>query len=83
MVYVVPDFDYTWDVRPLILRPSSGASVNLGDLPPGNYHVYTVEGNASLEYRSRPALAALANGGQAVTLSPGETSNVVVEVPGP
>lgn len=81
--YVVPDFDYTWDVRPLILRPSSGASVSWGDLPAGNYHVYTLEGNSKLEYRNRAALAALANGGQAVTLSPGETSDVVVEVPGP
>ena len=81
--YVVPDFDYTWDVRPLILRPSSGASVSWGDMPPGNYHVYTLQGNARLEYRNRAALAAQADGGQAVTLSPGETSNVVVEVPGP
>jgi hypothetical protein len=36
-----------------------------------------------LEYRNREALAALPNPGQTVTVSPGSTTNLVVEVPKP
>jgi hypothetical protein len=78
-VYAVPDFDYTVDLQSLILRPSTGGTVTLNGLTPGNYHVYTLEGNAPFEYRNPAVLAAVP--GQAVTLSPGATANVVVEVP--
>jgi hypothetical protein len=80
-VYVVPDFDFTWDITPVILRPSSGGSFTLTNLTPGSYHVYIFEGNANLEYRNPAALAVLSNQGQAVTLSPGASANLVLEAP--
>jgi hypothetical protein len=79
-VYAVPDFDFTSDVRTAVLRPSVNTSFTLNDLTPGNYHVYTMAGDAQLEYRNPAALASLA--GQAVTLSPGATETLVVEAPG-
>jgi hypothetical protein len=82
-VYAVPDFDSTSDVEPVMLRPSSGGSVTLDGLTPGSYHVYTFAGSVQLAYRNRDALAALKNPGQAITLSPGTTGNLVVEVPEP
>ncbi len=77
-VYVIPDFDSTVDVEPAILRASTGGSVAVSGLTPGNYHVYTFLGAVELEYRNRDALSALANHGQAITLSPGVTGNLVV-----
>jgi hypothetical protein len=56
--------------------------MTLNSLTPGNYHVYTFPGAVELEYRNREALAALKNQGQAITLSPGTTGNLIVEVPG-
>jgi hypothetical protein len=82
-VYVVPEFDSTGDVQPSTLRPSTGGSVTLENLTPGSYRVYTFEGPARLEYRNPAALAVFPNPGQEVTLSPGSTSNLVLEVPGP
>ena len=78
-VYVVPDFDFTTDLTPVTLRPSSGGSVTVEDLTPGGYHVYAFAGEATLEYRNRDALAALTHPGQAVTLSAGATGTIVVE----
>jgi hypothetical protein len=43
--------------------------------------VYTFAGYVQLAYRNRDALAALPNPGQAITLSPGATGNLVVEAP--
>jgi hypothetical protein len=80
-VFVVPDFDFTSYVSPIVLRPSSGGSFTVADLTPGSYHVYTFEGEASLEYHNPDALRALPNPGQTVTLSPGATANLVVEAP--
>ena len=82
-VYVVPEFDSTEDVQPFTLRASTGGSVTLDDLTPGSYRVFAFQGPARLEYRNPAALAALPNPGQQVTLSPGATSNLVLEVPGP
>ena len=79
LVYVVPDFDFTGDLEPVTLRPSTGGTITLNGLTPGNYHVYTLEGNAQLEYRNPAVLASLT--GQPVTLSPGATSNLVVQTP--
>jgi hypothetical protein len=82
-VYVIPEFDSTGDVQPSTLRTSTGGSVTLDNLTPGSYRVYTFNGPARLEYRNPAALATLPNPGQQVTLSPGSTSNLVLEVPGP
>lgn len=79
--YVVPDFDSTKDISSVVLRPSVNATFTLNDLTPGNYHVYTFEGNVQLEYRNSAVLAALPNPGQTLTLSPGATSNLVLEAP--
>ena len=80
-VYVVPDFDSTVDVEPRTLRPSTGGAVTMDDLTPGSYHVYTFNAPVRLEYRNPAALAALPNPGQSVTLSPGVTSDLVLEAP--
>jgi hypothetical protein len=78
-VYAIPDFDYTIDLQAVTLRPSSGGTLTLNGLTPGNYHVYTLAGNASFEYRNPAALAALPS--QTVTLSPGATADLVVAAP--
>jgi len=82
-VYVVPDFDSTADVEPVTLRPSTGGSVTLEDLAPGSYRVYMFNAPVRLEFRNPTALAALPNPGQAITLSPGVTGDLVLEAPGP
>jgi hypothetical protein len=82
-VFVVPDFDSTVDVQPVTLRPSSGGSVTLEGLTPGSYHVYTFNRPVELEYHDPAVLASLPNPGQQVTLSPGATSSLVLEAPGP
>ena len=78
-MYVVPDFDSTGDIEPLVLRPSTGGTTTINDLPPGNYHVYTFAGFAQFAYRNREGLPI---SGQAITLAPGSTGNLVVEAPG-
>jgi hypothetical protein len=78
-VYAVPDFDSTVDVQPVTLRPSTGGAATLESLTPGSYHVYTFAGPMLLAYRNLAVLAALP--GQAVTLSPGATSGLVLEAP--
>jgi hypothetical protein len=80
-VYVVPDFESTDNVVPQTLRPTSGGSVTLEALTPGSYHVYTFAAPVVLEYHNHAALAALPTPGQAITLSPGTTSSLVLEVP--
>ena len=80
-VYVVPDFDSTQDVNTQTLRASTGGTVTLDGLTPGNYHVYTFTRPVELAYRNAETMAALQNPGQAVTLSPGAKANVVVEAP--
>jgi hypothetical protein len=80
-VYVVPDFESTENTTPQTLRPSSGGTVTLEALTPGSYHVYTFAAPLVLEYHNPAALAALPTLGQAITLSPGATSSLVLEVP--
>ncbi len=82
-VYVVPDFDSTVDITPIVLRPSSGGTYSLEGLTPGSYHVYTFASQVALEYRNPEAMAALSHPGQTITLAPGASDNLVVEVPGP
>ena len=78
-VYVVPDFDTTEDVQPVTLRPTSGGSLTVEGLTPGDYRVYTFNAPVELEYRNPAALAQLHS--QSVTLSPGGTADLVLEVP--
>ncbi|MGD0292745.1 MAG: carboxypeptidase-like regulatory domain-containing protein [Terracidiphilus sp.] len=80
-VYVMPDFESTENTTPQTLRPSSGGTVTLEGLTPGNYHVYTFDVPLVVEYHNPAALAALPTPGQAITLSPGTTSSLVLEVP--
>jgi hypothetical protein len=80
-VYAVPDFDFTRDLQPVILRPSTGGTYTLENLTPGSYHVYALSAAANLEYRNPAALASLPNPGQPVTLSAGTTTNLVLEMP--
>ncbi len=81
-IYVIPDFDSTTDIAPVVLRSSSGGSLTMDGLTPGSYHVYTFASAVQLEYRNPEAMAAYSNHAQAVTLDPGGSGNLVVEVPG-
>ncbi len=80
-IYVIPDFDSTSDITPVVLRPSSGGTFTMNGLTPGSYHVYTFASPVQLEYRNPEALAALPNPGQAITVAPGGSIDLVVEVP--
>jgi hypothetical protein len=78
-VYVVPDFDTVQDIPPMTVHPSSGATLTLDGLTPGNYHVYSFDAPVHLAYRDPAAMSALSNAGQEVTVSAGTAANVVVE----
>jgi hypothetical protein len=80
-VYVAPDFESTENSVPQTLRPSSGGTITLEGLTPGSYHVYTFAAPLIVEYHNPAALAALPTPGQAVTLSAGTTTTLVLEVP--
>jgi len=80
-VYVVPDFDTVADIPPMTMHPSSGPTLNLDNLTPGSYHVYTFDSPVHLEYRNPAALAALPNAGQQVTVSSGTPASLMLEVP--
>jgi hypothetical protein len=79
LVYVVPDRDFTTDAPSNILRADNGPSFTFQQLTPGSYHIYTFAEPVELEYHNREALAGFH--GQTVTLTPGETSELVLEVP--
>jgi hypothetical protein len=81
-VYVVPDFDTTADIPPMTVHPSSGATLTVDGLTPGSYHVYIFDRPVRLEYRNLAVVAALPTPGQQVTLSPGATANLMLEIPG-
>ena len=80
-VYVVADFDTVQDIPPMTMHPSSGPTLNLDSLTPGNYHVFTFTSPRHLEYRNPAALAEVPNSGQQVTLSSGAPASLVLEVP--
>ncbi len=80
-VYVVPDFDSIQDIPPMAMHASSGPTLNVDGLTPGSYHVYTFTSPVRLEYHSPAALAALSNPGQQITLAPGGSGSLVLEVP--
>lgn len=79
-VYVVPDFDTTSFIPPMAMHPSSGATLTLDGLTPGNYHIYTFDSPVHLEYRNAAVMVSLPTSGQAVTLSPAGTTNLTLEV---
>jgi hypothetical protein len=79
LVYVVPDRDFTTDAPSSTLRPANGPSFTFQALRPGGYRVYVFSAPVDLEYHNRDVLAELH--GQAVTLTPGETAELVLEVP--
>jgi hypothetical protein len=81
-VYVVPDFDTTADIPPVNMHASSGPTLTMEGLTPGNYHVYVFDRPVRLEYRNPEAIKALPKSGQPVTLTAGTTANLVLEVPG-
>lgn len=78
-VYVVPDFDSAATVNPLTLRASSGTTVSLESLTPGSYHIYTFTTPREFEYHNPQALQEFT--GQAITLAPSSTVDVMLEVP--
>jgi hypothetical protein len=80
-VYIVPDFDTPVFIPPMTIHPSSGSTLTVDGLTPGSYHVYTFATPVHFEYRNPDAVAALSNPGQTVTLSPGTTSSLTLEVP--
>ncbi|MDR3774027.1 MAG: carboxypeptidase-like regulatory domain-containing protein [Terracidiphilus sp.] len=80
-VYLVPDLDTGQDIPPMTLHPSSGPTLNLDGLTPGNYRVYTFLTPVHLEYRNPAVMAALGVPGQQVTLSAGTTATLMLEVP--
>lgn len=82
-IYVVPDFESTTDLRPTAMAASSFSSYTFDNLTPGPYHVYAFTRPTELPYRDAEAMAALNLQGQAITLSPGATSSLALEVPAP
>jgi hypothetical protein len=81
-VYVVPEFDSTSDITPITLRASSGGELTIDGLTPGAYRVFCFTTPVEFEYRNPEALAASSTPGQVITLTPGMTGNLIVEVPG-
>ncbi len=81
IVYVVPDFDTVQDIPPMTMHPSSGPTLTIDGLAPGNYHVYLFDSPVHLEYRNPAALSALSIQGQQVTVGAGATANLALEAP--
>ena len=81
--YIVPDFDSATNLLPVTLRPSNDGAATIDRLTPGSYRVYVFPGPYALEYRNADALAALSVRPQTITLSPGQETQLVVEVPEP
>jgi hypothetical protein len=82
-VYAVPDFDSTAEVQQITLHASYTRSVLMANLTPGAYHVYALTSPRQLPFRDPEAMAALNLQGQAITLSPGDSASLVLEVPAP
>lgn len=80
-VYLVPDFDFTVEANNATLRASTGGTVTFSSVTPGAYHVYTFAAPIDLEYHNPEALAAYPS--QSITLAPGDTQTLTLEVPAP
>lgn len=82
-VYVVPEFDSVAAVQPVTLRPASGATGTVLNLTPGPYRVLVFDAPHSLEYRNPAVMESYAGRSQQVTLPPGATTNLLLELPKP
>lgn len=78
-VYVIPDFDTMQQIPPMTMHPSSGPTLTLDGLTPGNYRVYVFDSPVHFEYRNPAAIAALSHPGQQVTVAAGTTTNLMLE----
>jgi hypothetical protein len=78
-VYVIPDFDFTTEVRSITVRATSGGSFKFTSLTPGSYHVYAFAAPVELEYHKPRLLASVHS--QAITLDPGASADLTLEVP--
>ena len=79
--YVIPAFDYSGDLREGRLQVSGIATVDLNDLTPGTYRVFAFTAPRAIEFQNPEAMDRLAGQGQEVTLEPGGSATLVVEVP--
>jgi len=80
-VYVVPEFESVEDFSVLTAQPSENPTLEAHDLTPGPYRVFVFLTQQSLEYQNPAAMQPIADKGQRVTLAPGATSNLVLEIP--
>jgi len=80
-VYVVPEFDSVEDISMLTADPSDSPNLTVEDMTPGPYHVFVFLTQQSLEYQNPAAMQRIADKGQRVTLAPGVTTNLVLEIP--
>jgi hypothetical protein len=80
-VYVIPDFDFTTEGRSITVRATGGGSFQFTGLTPGSYHVYTFAAPVDLEYHNQKLLTSIH--GQAITLDPGASADLTLEVPAP
>jgi len=78
---VTPEFDSVEDTPMLTVDPSNSPTLKVEDLTPGPYRVFVFLTQQSLEYRNPAAMQRIADKGQPVTLSPGATTNLVLEIP--
>jgi hypothetical protein len=80
-VYLIPEFESAQEIREMIVRLSDGAPGPLENLTPGSYRVLVFNSPRSLEYRNPAAMERFAGQGQQVTLPPGGSANLILEVP--
>ena len=80
-VYVVPEFDSVAGVRDGVVQTFAQRSESLDDLTPGTYRVFSFVRPQALEYRTLGALDQLNGQEQEVTLPPGGSVNLVLEIP--
>jgi hypothetical protein len=80
-LYVVPEFDSVGGVHDGVVQTFAERSETLEDLTPGTYRVVSFDTPQQLEYRKAGALDRLHGQGQEVTLPPGGSVNLVLEIP--
>jgi hypothetical protein len=76
-VSIVPMFDTAWQEMGHMPLPQTGMNLNL---PPGTYRIFAFDEPQELEYKDPQAMNALAGKGQTVTLAPGGSAQVSVDV---
>ena len=79
--YVVPAFDFSGDLHEGQLQASSDREVKLDDMTPGTYRVFTFTAPRAIEFQNPEAMNEITGQGQEVTLEPGGSATVVIEVP--